>query len=50
MLMKKSVPRFSPIGRLSIPVVVVKAFGESSVDLDLRVWIKNAREYTPYPA
>ena len=25
------------------PVVVVKAFGESSVDLELRVWIKNAR-------
>ena len=25
------------------PVVVVRAFGESSVDLELRVWIKNAR-------
>ncbi len=25
-------------------VVVVKAFGESSVDLELRVWIKNARK------
>jgi small-conductance mechanosensitive channel len=25
------------------PVIVVKAFGESSVDLELRVWIKNAR-------
>ncbi|MBW2109549.1 MAG: mechanosensitive ion channel family protein [Deltaproteobacteria bacterium] len=26
------------------PVVVVKAFGESSVDLELRVWIKDARK------
>ena len=26
------------------PVVVVKAFGESSVNLELRVWIKNARK------
>jgi len=26
------------------PVVVVKNFGESSVDLQLRVWIKNARK------
>lgn len=26
------------------PVVIVKAFGESSVDLELRVWIKDARK------
>jgi len=26
------------------PVVVVKNFGESSIDLQLRVWIDNARK------
>ena len=31
------------ISKEPAPVVVVKNFGESSVDLQLRVWIKNAR-------
>jgi small-conductance mechanosensitive channel len=32
------------VAQTPAPMVVVKAFGESSVDLELRVWIKNARK------
>ncbi len=32
------------ISKAPLPVVVVKNFGESSVDLQLRVWIKDARK------